>query len=203
MALTYALITVTEAKTYLGLSGSTYDTVLDALVDGVTVWVENYLGGRRLSNAAAADITEYHDGPPVTSMARRDDKKRIYPRRYPLVSVTSIAYRSSSDYQNPTFTNFSAQYEYILESDKGSIYFPGGLPPGVQNIKLIYQGGYATASMPEDVKLAVKMMVAKAFGKRKVQGITAESVGGGSLTWSEETSPEVLSILNSYRAYHV
>lgn len=191
---TYALTTVALVKTYLGISVSTYDTLIEDLIDACTDWFEHECGGRRFFSAGA-DVTEYYDGGDGRS------KTRIFAKKYPIISVTSISYNSSGNYSSPTWTAFSASTEYIRKDASGEIYFPGGLPQGMQNLRLIYQGGFAV--IPNDLDLACRKMVAKEFNKRKSQGATNESIGGGSITWNEDLDPSITRLVNYYKTYNV
>lgn len=194
--LDYALTTLALVKAHLGISVSTYDTLLEGLIDDWTVTFQNLLGDRKIVNLPASDLTEYYDGPdPGLS------KQRIFLRSYPIVSVTSVSYRSSLYDASAVWTAYTAGQDYIVETGKGSIYFPGGIPQGPEAIRVIYQGGFASA--PKDLELACRKMVCKEFGKRKAQGRLNESVGGGSIGWSEDLPADVKAVLNHYRSFHV
>lgn len=193
---TYALTTVALVKTYLGISSTTYDDLIEDLIDACTDWFERECGNRRFFDDGSTAVTEYHDG---GDMGR--NKSRIFTKRYPINSVTSISYNSSGNYSSPTWTAFSASTEYIRKDESGEIYFPGSLPAGFQNLRVIYRGGFTT--IPNDLALMCRKMVAKEFSKRKAQGITNESIGGGSIAWNEDLDPSVQRLINYYRSYHV
>lgn len=190
----YALTTVANVKTFLGISVSTYDTLIEDLIDGCTDWIEKYCGGRRFFNDGSTAVTTYFDGGEVDRL-----KMRLFLPNFPILAITSVSYRSGT-YDSPTWNAYSASSDYIRKDTTGELYFPGGLPSGVQNIRVVYRGGYTT--LPDDLIVACTRIVAKVFGKRKAQGVLNESIGGGSLAWNESMDPEVKSILDSYRSHY-
>jgi len=190
-ALAYALTSVANVKTYLGISVSTYDALLEDMVDACTEWIEKYIGGRRIFDDAAT--TEYHDGAELGLT-----KCSIFLKRWPINSVTGIYYRTG-DYDSPTWNVYDAGNDYILNSTTREIYFPGGLPVGVQNIKVVYRGGFTV--VPDDISFACKKLVAKEFERRKAQGITTESVGGMSISWYDGLDTSTKEILNGYKNF--
>lgn len=192
----YALTSVADVKTYLQISVTTYDTLFENLINECTDWIEHFCGNRRFKDDGTTAVTEYHDGAEIGR-----SKHYIFPKRFPINTVTSVSYRSNTDYANPTWTAYSSATDYIVPTLGAYIYFPGGLCSGIQSIKLVYRGGFTT--IPYDLALACIKMVAKEYGKRKAQGVLNESVGGASISWNEDVSPDVLNVLNYYRNYNV
>lgn len=186
----YALTSLTAVKAYLGISVSTYDAILESLIDECTVWIENELGGRRIFNDEE-DVTEYHDGDDGTG------KNKIFPKRWPIVSITSLSYNSGTP-GTPVWTAYTAD-DYELDKEAGIIYMGSALPRGIQCLKLVYEAGFA--DIPLDLSIACKKMVAKEFDKRKSQGVTQEGVGGGNVTWNENVDPSVSQVFKKYRRF--
>lgn len=189
----YDLTTSTDVKSYLDITASTWDTLLANLVTNSSVWIENYCGGRRFKNSGS-DVTEYYDGDP-----NLEGKKIIFVRNTPIISVTSVSYASGS-LSSPTWIAFDAT-SYYVRNDRGGQLIFDSLPQGNQNIRVIYQGGYAT--IPEDLALACIQLVARIFNKRKSEGVLNESVGGASVSWDRELTPELRKTLNRYRNHAV
>lgn len=169
---------------------TTYDALLALLVTACTEYIETLCGGRRIVDTA--EVTEYHDGGDGSI-------KNLQLRRWPVNSFTGVYYNDSSDYSTPSWTAFNATSDYIRKDASGQLYFPGGLPSGIQNIKVTYRGGYVTASVPEGLAQACKMLVGKVFNKRKADGILTEGVGGGSISWDRELDPTVKMLIDPYR----
>lgn len=183
-------ITVADVKTHLDISVSTWDTVIENLINMCTQYAMNYCGGRRFI-APASDETEYYDG---------DDKGMIFLDSWPVQSITSVSY-ASGDYDNQTWTAYNAASDYRRDMKRGILHF-GGLDRGVQNIRVIYTAGYADSdAVPWDLKLGIIEAVSKEFDRRKSQGVSAESVGGASVTWSMKWDPNLTTILDNYRRF--
>lgn len=184
-------ITVAEVKTHLDISESTWDTELESLIEQATRLAMNYCGGRRFI-APTADETEYYDG---------NSSHKLFPKNYPLKSVTSISYRSG-DFNNPTWNALNPATDYILDQPRGIIHLYGICPQGLQNIQLVYRGGYDGASnVPADLKQAVIYAVSREFNRRKSAGINNESIGGGSITWNIDLDKTFTQILDNYRTF--
>jgi len=182
----YAFVTASEVKAHIDESSSTWDTIIESLIDQCTKYAMNYCGGRRFV-VPSADETEYYDG-----------DKMLFLKSYPVTSLTGLYYRSG-DYNNPTWNLYNPATDYIIDEQKGIVEFIGR-PSGTKYIKAVYKGGYASISaVPADVKLAVILAVAKEFNKRKSAGITNESIGGGSIAWNKD--PEFLHLLDAYKRF--
>lgn len=189
----YDLVTTANVKSFLDIQTTTWDTVIGTLVTSCSVWIENYCGGIRFKNSLS-DITEYHSGDPYG-----EGNTSIFLSNIPIVGITSIASASGS-LSSPTWTNYSAATDYVVNTDTGEVKFLD-LPVGVKNIKVVYQGGYA--NIPEDLQLACLELVARVFNKRKSYGASNESVGGASVTWEKELEVDLRKTLNRYRSYAV
>lgn len=189
----YSLTTVAAVKAHLDISVSTWDTVIEDMIDATTDMIESYCGGRRFK-ASGSDVTEYYDGDVL-----RDGKNILALKSYPIISITSVSY-SSGDYNNPTWTAYDPATYYIKNSARGLLYM-NALPYEHQALRVVYQAGYAT--IPNDLALACIMWVARIFNRRKSGDATNESVGGASVGWNAEMPLEVKQILANYRDYVV
>lgn len=188
-AQSYSFVSVADMKSMLDISESTWDSILEDLIDQCTKFIMNFCGGRTFLGTGS-DATEYYDG---------TDQNKLFLKNFPIISVTSISYRSGGTYATPTWTAFDADNDYIRDDVKGIIFF-GPMPRGRQNIQVVYKAGYAdAASVPDDLHLAVRKLVAKEFGRRKSQGALNESLGGASIQWNEKMDDGVKDILDSYK----
>lgn len=198
MAVAYQLCSVTEVKSYLGITTSKYDTVIDLMVSESTDWTEQECGNRRFFNNQQNN-TEIYDGD--YDQTGRD---KIFLKRWPITVLDTAQNIEINDGNeaNPNWIKVSAS-RIVKDDENGIIYFLDGLPygemKGRRNIRITYQGGYI--QIPNDLKLACIKMVAKEFGKRLAQGLTQESVGGGTFTWNEQLDPSVTRIISKYRRF--
>jgi hypothetical protein len=117
-------------------------------------------------------------------------------RRWPVASITSVSI-ASGDLNALTWTAFDPKSEYSFDPDTGDLYLAFAIARGVQNIKVVYKGGYTTA--PYDLRLACQRLVAKEYNKRKSQGAASESIGGASISWEDDLTPDLKRTLDGYK----
>lgn len=192
----WALTTLQKTKDYLGITGTdaTRDAVIEGLINSVTDWIESQIG-RRLKETTHTN--ELYDG----------GGNRLFLKNYPASSVSSVQYKQGS-LSNPTWQDFSAD-DWQLLSKRGEIYFPAGMPEGVENIRVSYTAGYkidfanetntALHTLPFDIELLAKQLVAKAYNQRKADGKSNESVEGSSIGWDRQISEEQKQTILKYR----
>lgn len=186
------LIDLTYAKAYLGISGTSYDTLLTDLIGAASKAVEGYC--RRPFEAAS--YTEYLDGNADTV---------LQVSKVPVTSLTSVTIGP-----NEATPEVIAGSDFVLDQATGQIklkptstatpYFPRGF----RNVKVIYAAGFAT--IPDDVKLACAMIVSNAYNLHaKDNTLAAESLGDYSyqqragVTSSIMLPTEVKGLLDKYR----
>lgn len=181
-------ITVADVKTHLDISETTWDTVIENLINYCTRFAMNYCGGRRFI-APLTDETEYYDG-----------GSKIFLLNYPVKSITSISYRSGAA-NSPTWTDIDSTNGYMVDDKRGIVHI---LCPvsGALAYKVVYKGGYDTAvNVPADLKMAMLLSVTTEFNRRKSLGMTSENVGGASVNWNVERDKTLLAILDNYRTF--
>lgn len=183
------LTVVADVKTLLGISASTWDTLIQSLITAASKFIANYCD--RDFCDAGSDVTEYYDG-------EEGNLKTLQLKKYPITSITSIGSRIGS-FTNPTYYTYDAATQYVFKPESGEVFFQFCVPRGHQNIKVVYRGGYAVADIPQDLALACQKLVAKEYSKRKAQGITAEHIGDANVNWNESLDPLVVSLLNSFK----
>lgn len=191
---TIALISLDDAKAFLKITTSTENEYLSALINGISSACEGFCGRKFLQRT----YTEYYNG---------SSRGELVLKNTPIVSLTSL-YVSDA---NRVFdsTSLVDPTTYIVKSDVGAIQFANAYYgvgsyffAGVANIKVIYSAGYALASVPYDLKLAVKKWVAQQYmkGISKRHDIQGESVGDKNTTFiNEEVPKEVESLLRKYK----
>lgn len=182
------LVTTQEVKDYLGISGSTEDTLIGALIDYASNAIENYCNTYFSSTA----VTDRLDG----------GNKYLITKYAPIISVTSI-----TDMWDSTVV---ASGDYVA-------YLPAGLihvdvdttnfmlqqlewAEGLRRWQVVYNAGYA--SVPNAVKLACLMLVAL-WRSNRVAGMLSETVGDYSYTRMQVDSAgmpsDVKMLLAPYR----
>lgn len=185
------LVDLAEAKRYLGITGTTDDTLIQEILSGVSLDIKNACQAPLVRETG---LIEYHEG----------GKKRIFLRAYPVVSITSI-----QDSKTPTPNEVPAT-DYFVRKDIGLLEHFGRFPIPVNNngqrtvwTVTFEAGRFAnTAAVPADLKLVANKMIARAWG-RKEPGDESVSVGSLSITYAslkdwELVPPEVMTTLGQY-----
>lgn len=154
-----AAITVAQGKTHLRITHSDEDTYIEALTLVATEWCEEFQ--RRVY--VQREVIDKFDKFPAT----------IRPRRSPLISVDSLKY---IDTDGVLQTIDAADYEV------GTYKEPGRITPAynvswpsiraqINAVTLTYQAGYVNrASIPTEIKHAVKLMVGHLYENREAVG---------------------------------
>jgi len=133
------LISISEFKSYEGITGFTEDGKLNLIIPSVSALVRNYCG-KSFNQYFAVDKTEY--------FSFRFDMDVLFPSECPVISITSLAADYGDGYEVVTAS------EYGIDLKIDTIRLKNGkFPIGVSTVRLVYKGGYAT--IPADLKLAL------------------------------------------------
>jgi len=166
-------------KAFLNLSGSVYDEALKAFLIGATAQAEAYTG-RHLESATVSN--EKHVG---------TGSRKLYPREYPVTSLTSMTIWDGSAYTAET-----ASYAEII--DGLTLYYPaldqesnatyGAWPSGLRgsgdeddhyNIRLTYVAGYTTTGWASET---VRMLISSLTTAPAVGDVLTQANTGATLT---------------------
>jgi hypothetical protein len=185
------LTTVAGVKTYLGISSSTYDTLLGTLLTGA----EKGMRGRycRPDGWTQAVFTEYFDGEnserlvltntPIdttyTSMAVTVDGLTLDADTYTFDPASGVlAFKYASNTLSANF--FAAGRTTIPALGVGKV---PGFTNGFRNVAVTYRGGYS--SIPEDLALAAQMYVGYLFSRRGADvALASHTLGSHSYTFA-------------------
>ena len=189
-----ALISLAEAKTHLNVGDTSQDTLLEALIESCTSRILQALQ----NHVVIQSRTEHHAG----------GRKRIYLQRYPVVSGPTIIDEAGITVPD-TY--------YLLEAERGILQHAGLHWPVAQAADgkisrwiITYASGLAvdTASVPADIKLACKLLVAETFSRREPD-LTAKRIGDLSLQYRPKQADDagmplhVANLLSPYMSQGV
>ena len=205
-----AIVTLTEYKAYAGITGTTYDTALQTLLDAAHARIRRYCG-RSLSNGfEAATRTETYDP---------TDTEKLQLLEWPLTSVTTIkpiddentvgdAIDSTgyhTDLASGIITlNGAASGRFLgsrVSRDYGFAYRPidsWGTSPSFGRVQVVYVTGAPAA----DVYLAVCILVDGMFaGRRRDPSVASASLGSTSVSYKSEADAwsTVANLLGPFR----
>lgn len=188
---TVALITTAEAKAFLGIPTATTseNTMVNAIINSMSKFFTTYCG----RNFINAEYTEYYDG---------TDTDKLFLKNYPIITLDSLYIDATRVFAASSL--ISSAY-YLLNKASGivTLFNYGIFPCGKGNIKVTYDAGYATDSIPYDLKHACRLAVLHAY-KRHYQdkriGLVSETIGDRTMSYANEDLPiTVKSILNRYK----
>jgi hypothetical protein len=175
------LTTKEKVKTYLSLSGTTNDALLDELIKNITSQIEIFCN----RNFTEASYTEYFD--------TECGEDEVFLRNLPASTLTSVQYRGGT-WGAITWFDFNIN-DYLLNSETGALEFASSLPDADKYLKVVYTGGYkidfnnetsvTLHTLPFDLTQIATEMVAQLFTQRKSAGILSESTEGQSITYKD------------------
>jgi len=184
MSASAQLCSVSDAKLYLGITDSSSDSLLGALVDGASEAIENFCRRR----FATAQYTEYHDG---------GDSAILLLDHCPVQSVAEIRVDARHNFERAEPVD---EDDYVVYPEEGLVVRIAGLfSAGTRNVRILYTAGYAQT--PQDVKRVCVMLVASWFnrGRQRADGLQSERLGDYAADYaSYGLSPEVTGLLAPY-----
>lgn len=192
-----ALITLSELKTFLSISGTDQDTILQIYVDSANAFIINYLN-RDIEETAYTD--EVYDGPGTPALVLR---------QYPLISVEEVLVNGEAETESTDVTDTEGYY--IKSYDNGILYNRAFWDRGRGIIQVSYTAGYTT--IPGDLKHASLAVAGYFRNMGNKTGVRSESLGSYSYSIANElaamgsdlTIPDVVvkNILDRYRARYI
>lgn len=185
-----ALTSLTDAKAFLKITGSTEDTIVGDLVNAASAYANSFTGRYLLKRTG---LVEYYDG---------DGSSMLMLRNYPVVTLSNVyddidrAFGATTEI--PAGDLLTDKASGILRTWNNTAVFTAG----VANIKVAYEAGYALASVPYDLKLAIHLIMA-AWYKNAYQfqrlGIESETKADHTVSARNEAVPAAAAeILKRY-----
>jgi hypothetical protein len=219
-----AYTTVSDIKSYLGITSSTYDAFFTLIIPKAMAYIDKYTG-RTFgwgNPASTSDLTDYKN---ITSDQHNHNGEvhdglygtKIYLRNCDIVSIEEIKVGNPS-VGTPTTL---ASSQYIWRADGrvllgGNWFDSTGFPTSGNNQDFygLIAGGYQTITIkyhygfygvPEDIALACMDLCGALYLNRKSQGITGERLGNyqvnydGGFRKALKDQPDVLGTLRGYK----
>lgn len=195
---TYALTTLAKLKTFLGISGTTNDTLLEACVDRTTALFEAVTRRKIMARDYTYDSDDAAYDQENAVLDGNDTDRLILPQ-YPVVSVTTVRINEIAIDERASVQNTG----WVADKRIGVLYAVGHLfLRGIKNIELAYNAGYAAA--PEDLENACIEQAACLFKKTapggNLLGVQSKSLPDGSVSYTaRDLLPEVSAVLERYK----
>lgn len=191
------LTTVSAVKAYLGISASTFDTLLATLLDAAEMAMRRRYN--RPDGWTQAVFTEKFDGEIFDKVIVRnvpvDTSYSSQSLTVDSVTVNSTAY--DVDTARGIFGFKATAYPRFTDSASVSRLFPDVLRQpdpnmglGFRNVTVVYRGGYLT--IPSDLAMAAQVLTAGMFNLRGQAGFTSHTLGQHSFTLGDGGGMESL-----------
>jgi len=185
----YSLVVSGDVRETLGLSVTEVsdDSLIANLINRLSTRIESYCGRKFV----AREYTEYHDG---------DKTNAVIVDNPPIISVSGLwddidrEFTSNEEITSDNYVVYSNEGYLSLYNDE--VYFSRG----VQNIKVVYSGGYTT--IPYDLQDACINWVLTEYRrvKDKHHAFGSKSAPGGSISIDSSAVPQnVKFVLDLYK----
>lgn len=175
------LTTLASVKTYLNIPSSSNgdDALLGTLITAASSLIQGYTGRDLVSTA----YSERYNGTGTAKM---------FLRNYPIISVTSLSIYELNIPQAPDSNSsgflFDDKRLYLTGNPINVLNFNSSgfsiftmFSVGVQNVKVVYQAGYAT--IPLDLQQGCNELVALRYRERTRLGERSKSMLGESISY--------------------
>lgn len=195
----YALTTRTKVKSFLNITDSTSDTIIDEMINYITDYIESMCSRRFLSSTYTNEVYD------------TNGNTRVFLKNYPITSVSAVEYRTGTP-SNPSWVTYQVD-NYLTYLKEGFIRFYSTLPFVYQGLRFTYIAGYlidftnegntTLHTLPYDITMVATELVAKLYGQRNAEGIQSQSTEGQSVTFanpSEFITSSQKSILAGYQS---
>jgi len=203
----YGLTTVARVKSFLGISASTHNTLLEILINQVSDFVEKFCDRRFLKTVYSNQV---YDG---------NGSNKMLLKQYPIVSGETFSLERRDSYNNQSSFSTIDSEAYFVKEEEGIIEYVGSyIPEGAvfikapQHYRVTYTAGYDFDNVTPgntlesvgigDLEYAVWKLVAKAFNNRKVSSnVQSEKLGDYSVLFRKGVmaDPEIDGILTKYK----
>lgn len=196
----YALTNLARFKTFLGISGTAHDTLLERIINTTTDYIENYCD-RRFQLTTYTN--EVYDG---------TNYPEILLDNYPIVTFTTLENRDSVNNVN-SWSAIDSE-NYFVKYDEGIIVLAEDKFENLaQYYRVTYSAGFAIdvtnvvpvtleAVFHTDLEYACWKIGGKFYNQRKLSdNISSERIGEYAVTFRKELAldPEIQQILEQYR----
>lgn len=185
---TYALTTLAKAREHLNVPIAVVDTDLDSIVERFinesTYLIEEFIDRKILTRS----YTEYQDG---------RSNNRILLKQWPVTTLSEVWCDPSSLFTNTANQMAATDFRLVQESEV--VLICGYFSKGTQNIKVVYEAGYATTPYP--LEAACLWMVEWFYEMRNDRRIGSKSKAksGESTTYLSDWPEWLKTLLMKYR----
>lgn len=181
------LVTLDNLKTFLGISGSGQDDLLNLLNEQASAMVEKKC--MRTFEETTYTEEEY-DG---------TGEKELILKQFPVTSTTTFKLEVNNALDNTDDWEEIDTDDYWVDNDQGIVTKITEFMCGKQRYRVTYSAGYAT--IPYDLQYVVMQLVSLFLNKRRGAGLKSETLGDHTVTFEGMLSENdgLYKMLDSYR----
>ncbi len=182
------LCTLAELKAHIGITPTTHDTLLTALIEEAS----GAINAETRRQIEIAEITEFHDG---------EFQNAIILHEYPVASEFTITLTEDGD--------AVAAADFAVDFDQGVLRLLDGatFAEGEKNVKVIYRAGFSVASsppagetaLPFELRLACKSIAGRWFQLRENLGVNQKRFESGTISYKDALDEDITAILERHR----
>jgi len=187
-----ALVSLSDAKAFLKISGATEDTVIENMINRASIFANDYTQRLLLSRVN----TDYYDG---------DGTGTLILNQYPVSTLSNLYDDVDRAFGAGTAINVST--DVYLDVNNGIIRLLNNavaFMKGIANVKVVYTAGHTLANVPASIQEAVLLYVGNSYRSQYLGqrfGATSEHVGDRSTTYSnDEIMGQIKNLLNPHRS---
>lgn len=190
--------TTAEIKTYLGISGSSKDTLIGVLNSAMTRNLNGLLGVKTLAaHTTTKELTKLYAEEATGDLF-------VILKAFPLIELTSLY-----DVDDVEVTDFTAEQRDV--PDTRMVHFDGDTISWREWVKVTYKAGYVTSTqsaasggafegeavtMPEDIKYMIALMVGGGLDMPSHRGrVSSYSLGSKSVTFRSQNEADIFKTL--------
>ena len=169
-----SIVTAAEVKSFLEISHTRQDTIIDILIAAVEAEIEKALAIKLESESRS----DYCDG----------GKEGLWVPFHPLTAVTTITDRLNQ--VNYTGTTYHDEYK-IWTAEEGELWERGS-----NRWTVTYTCGFTEATLPAGLKLEILNMIHRAYNNRG--GIASEGAEGANINYQNFMDADFMKRAASY-----
>lgn len=178
------LLSVSEVARYLSLGSEQGDhhTTIGEMIDAAQKVIERIT---RRSIDANARRTEYHNG----------TGRWLYVNEAPITEIIALTDDAQYSERSIDLDNVVTDEDGGRNYQKGKIELwkgEGGFSGGRLGVRICYEAGWTTSTLPADLRQAWIELVAYWFNNPERVGIVQAAQGGESIQWQQAEVPEEL-----------
>lgn len=195
----HALTNVARVKNRLAITANTLDNLIGTLVNAATDFIEGETNRRFKREAITSEVHSIHSR----------SAEFLLTKRAPIVSIASIEYSTGIGTNKTWVTLSDTTYEVLEDGKSGMVKIYGGLPAGVNQVRISYTAGYlidfttygtvATHNLPADLTDLAERLVTRFLKRREAEGKSSEGFNGSSISWQKDLDALDQQIMARYK----